>query len=440
LSSPGSFAISQRGSSRFRLLSIIAALLLAIGGVFVVLQITTTRQVATTGLDFASADDAKIKRGNYLALAGNCASCHTVTGGEFMAGGLAFETPFGTIYSTNITPDTETGIGNWTGEEFLTSMRRGLRPGGEHLYPVFPYTAFTKVTDDDIVALYAYLKSVPAVKQEAPQNEISFPFNQRSLMSFWKALFFEEGAYEADAAASDEWNRGAYFVEALAHCSACHSPRNFLGAEKSGQAMAGGEYIDKVPGGALQNWSAPNLTPAANGLGMWPHEEIVAYLKNGINTYVETFGPMNEVIINSTRHLSEDDVSAMATYLKSVPAHETAQPAEASSSVLGMGRTVYNLHCGTCHLPTGLGDAESGPQLARGSLVVQAENPASLINVILYGPELPDPPLPTRRRNPMEEFQYLLTDGEIAAVATYVRSNWGHAAGEVTPEQVAAQR
>lgn len=357
-----------------------------------------------------------------------------------MAGGVAFETPFGRVYSTNITPDNTTGIGDWTGPEFVTSMRRGVRPDGKHLYPVFPYTAFTKMTDADIVALYAYLKSIPAVPQDATENEISFPFNQRALMSFWKAMYFDEGAFEADGSKSSEWNRGAYIIEALAHCGACHSPRNLLGAEKNDKALAGGAYTDKVPGGALRSWSAPNLTSVSNGLGLWPHEEIVDYLKNGINTYVETFGPMNEVIMNSTRHLSADDVNAMAVYLKSLPARNEEHLGNVRRNVLGMGRTVYNLHCGTCHLPTGLGDEESAPRLGGGSLVVQASNPASLINVILYSPQLPDPPLPTKRRKPMKEFQYLLTDGEIAAVASYVRSTWGNKGGEVTPEQVAAQR
>jgi mono/diheme cytochrome c family protein len=404
------------------------------------LNAMSTEQSPSADLDFEASDDSLIERGRYLALAGNCASCHTMAGGGFMAGGVAFETPFGTIYSTNITPESDTGIGGWSGGEFLTSMRRGVRPDGKHLYPVFPYTAFTKVSDEDIVALYAYLKSLPAIRQETRDNDVSFPFNQRSLMAIWKKMFFEEGEFESNDSESAEWNRGAYIVEALAHCGACHSPRNILGAEVADRAMAGGEYVDEVPGGALRTWAAPNLTSASQGLGLWPLEEIGAYLKNGINTYVETFGPMNEVIMNSTRHLSDEDISAMAVYLKSLPAHENAAPTAADSSILGMGRTVYNLHCGTCHLPTGLGDDESAPRLGGGSLVVQASNPASLINVILYSPQLPDPPLPTKRRKRMEEFQYLLTDAEIAAVATYVRSNWGNTGGEVTPEQVAAQR
>ncbi len=394
----------------------------------------------THGANSATIDELQIERGKYLAIAGNCASCHTARSGDFMAGGLAFETPFGRIYSTNITPDADTGIGNWTGAEFLNSMRHGVRPDGEHLYPVFPYTAFTKVTDADVAALFAYLKSVPAVRQEAPENDLSFPFNQRALMSVWKAMFFDAGVYEQDESMSAEWNRGAYVVEALAHCGACHSPRNYLGAEHSDMAMTGGVYTDRVPNGTLRPWSAPNLTSAPSGLGLWPVEEVAAYLKTGKNLYVETFGPMNDVLLNSTRHLNGDDVDAMAVYLKSLPPNEADRKAAAKDSVLGMGRTLYNLHCGTCHLPTGLGDEESAPRLGGGSLVVRASNPASLINVILDGPELPDPPLPTKRRKPMEDFRYLLDDEEVAALASYLRSAWGNTGGAVTAQQVAEQR
>lgn len=391
--------------------------------------------------DTSWADDVqKIERGKYLALAGNCASCHTTAGGELMAGGVAFETPFGTIHSTNITPDSETGIGRWTADDFLDSMRHGVRPNGEHLYPVFPYTAFTKVTDEDVGALFVYLRSIPPVRQEAPKNDITFPFNLRSLMSVWKALHFEAGAFEPDASKTAAWNRGAYLVEGLAHCGACHSPRTLLGAENVDMAMTGGKYMDTVRGGALRPWSTANLTSDLSGLGLWPHEEVVAYLKTGINSYVETFGPMNEVILNSTRHLSEDDISAMAVYLKSVPGNAASSGGEAEDHVLGMGKTVYNLHCGTCHLPTGLGDEEMAPRLGGGSLVVRASDPAALINVILYGPELPEPPLPTKRRKPMEEFQYLLDDEEVAALASYVRSEWGNTGGAVRPDEVAAQR
>jgi mono/diheme cytochrome c family protein len=424
------------------LLGIAALTLLVIAGLLVyrsdIPEITAASLAALT--NSAADANSQIERGEYLALAGNCASCHTTADGGFMAGGLAFETPFGRIYSTNITPDNESGIGNWTAEQFLNSMRHGVRPDGEHLYPVFPYTAFTKVTDEDIAALFAYLKSIPAVHQETPENDIMFPFSQRSLMSIWKSMFFDEGAFRADDEQSAEWNRGAYLVEALAHCGACHSPRNYLGAEHPDMAMTGGVYTDKVRSGNLRPWSAPNLTSAPSGLGLWPHEEVVAYLKTGINSYVETFGPMNEVILNSTRHLSEDDVNAMAVYLKSLPSKGVSAAVAAEASVLGMGKTLYNLHCGTCHLPTGLGDEEMAPRLGGGSLVVQASNPASLINVILYGPELPDPPLPTRRREPMEEFQYHLDDEEVAALASYLRHTWGNTGGAVSADQVAEQR
>lgn len=384
--------------------------------------------------------DELVTRGKYLAAAGNCVSCHTSREGAFMAGGVSFATPFGTIYSTNITPDRDTGIGDWTAAEFLNSMRHGVRPDGEHLYPAFPYTAFTKVTTEDIAALYAYFQSIPPVRAEAPANDIAFPFNQRSLMAVWKSLFFEPGEFMPDDSQSTKWNRGAYLVEGLAHCGACHSPRNLLGAEKAAESYTGGAYTDRVRSGALRPWSAPNLRATPSGLGIWPEEEVVAYLKTGRNNFVETFGPMNEVIMHSTRHLDLPDVEAMAAFLKSLPARNEPDPEVPDERTLGMGRTLYNLHCGTCHLPTGLGDPEMAPRIGGGSLVVRASDPASLINVILYGPEPPDPPLPPKWREPMDEFQYLLDDDEVAALASFVRHSWENGAGPVTPDQVARQR
>lgn len=394
--------------------------------------------IAESGFD--TEDEALIEQGRYLALAGNCAACHTNDAGGEMAGGVPFNTPFGVIYSTNITPDVETGIGSWTDLDFLNSMRHGLRPGGEHLYPAFPYTAFAKLTDDDVAALYAYLKSIPAVQQPNPENDMAFPFNQRRLMSLWKGMFFESEVFVGNESRSDAWNRGAYLVEGLAHCGECHTPRNRFGAKRKAREMAGGEYIDSVRSGESKPWFAPNLTSATHGLGLWPEKDIAAYLKTGRNQFVETFGPMNEVIMLSTRHLSTDDVNAMANYLHSLPPVEDGNRKSPTEREMGMGRTVYNLHCGTCHLPTGLGDEKMAPQIAQGSLVVNAENPASLINVILYGPETAEPPLPEKWRNPMEEFQYLLDDQEVAALASYLRSSWGNAGGVVEPDQVARQR
>ena len=394
------------------------------------------REIADYRMD---ADPAgEIERGKYLAIAGNCGSCHTADAGAFMAGGLAFETPFGTVYSTNITPDPMTGIGDWSPADFYVSMRHGLRPGGEHLYPVFPYTNFTRLTDGDVLALYAYLQTLTPVDKSAPENDLAFPFSLRPLLALWKAFFFRPEVFRPHPSQSPQWNRGAYLVEALAHCGACHSPRNLLGAEKAELALPGGYYSDRVPGGQYQRWSAPNLTGAERGLGLWPHGELVAYLQTGRNSFLETFGPMNEVIINSTSKLAPDDVEAMAGYLKSLPARMDASAEAAPATVMGRGRTVYNLHCGTCHLPTGLGDPEMAPKLDRGSLVVQNDDPASMINVILYGPELPDRPV--RWRQPMDEHRYILDDEEVAAVATFVRNSWGNAAGLVTPEQVQEQR
>jgi len=388
---------------------------------------------------FSTSDNNLVERGRYLAVAGNCVSCHTANGGPEMAGGLEFVTPFGTIFSTNITSDPETGIGNWSGPQFAASMRHGVRPDGEHLYPVFPYTSFTKIDDADLAALFAYFKTVPPVSSEPPENDLTFPFNVRALMSLWKLLNFDSGVYKADETQTEEWNRGGYLVRALAHCDACHAPRNLLGGQ-SETLMSGGAYIDKVPGGARQLWSAPDLSSAPHGLSLWSEEDVASYLQTGRNSFLETFGPMNEVIMNSTRHLEASDINAMAYYLKSLPSSEPERRSAATDQQLGMGRTLYNLHCGTCHLPSGLGDPEMAPQIASGSLVVQESNPASLINVILYSPEAPHPPLPPKWREPMDEFQYLLDDEEVAALASFVRASWDNAGGAVSAEQVARQR
>lgn len=381
-----------------------------------------------------------VERGRYLARAGNCVSCHTSSGGPAFAGGLAFETPFGKLYSTNITPDPETGIGKWTEEQFRSAVREGVRPDGAHLYPAFPYTAYTKLGDEDVSALFAYLKIIKPVSFTPPENEMSFPANQRWALGIWKALFFDEGRFVADTSKPEEWNRGAYLVEGLGHCSACHSPRNFMGAEQSGMAMTGGEYTDKVMTGEIRTWSAPNLTDVSNGLKTWPVEEVAAYLKTGRSSFNETHGPMNEVILNSTRHLSDADVKAMTVYLKSLPANEGDIGKAASAQVLKDGETLYNVNCGTCHQPNGEGAAshDSGAKLV-GNPMVQASNPASLINVILYGPHLAKLPGEKRWKD-MPEFGSKLADEEVAAIASYLRNAWGNVGGGVTEEQVSKQR
>lgn len=384
----------------------------------------------------------ELDRGEYLATAGNCVSCHTRDGGQAFAGGLAFETEFGTIYSTNITPEPTTGIGQWSLEEFSTAMRQGKRPDGEHLYPVFPYTSFTKISDADIAALYAYFQSLKPVTYSPPENELGFPYNQRWALGLWKAMFFEAGEFAEQPGQSAQWNRGAYLVQGLGHCGECHTPRNFLGAPATELAMTGSRYPDRIEG-KLSMWSASNLTSAPSGLAMWSEQEIAEYLKLGYSHRAGVFGPMNAVVVNSTRHLESDDVAAIATYLKTLPANAQPAGAAADAAVLRAGSIQYDIHCGTCHLPTGEGSAETGPPVL-GSPIVLDTDPASLINITLYGAQLP-PVAPSRQWQArgwkrMESYASKLSDEQTAALLSYMRSAWGHKAGAVTPEQVAAQR
>lgn len=381
-------------------------------------------------------------RGEYLAAAGNCVSCHTAEEGKPFAGGLAFETDFGTIYSTNITADASTGIGGWTLDQFESAMREGLRPSGEHLYPVFPYTSFSKVSDDDIAALYAFFMTVEPVTYTAPANELSFPYDQRWALGLWKSLFLNEARFEENASKSAEWNRGAYLVEGLGHCGECHTPRNALGATNGDLALTGSTYLERVEG-KLSAWSAPNLTSAENGLAMWETADIAQYLKQGFSHRAGVFGPMNKVVVNSTRHLSGADVAAMATYLKDLPANGESRGAIPDDDVMRTGSIQYDIHCGTCHLPTGEGSAETGPPLL-GSPVVLDADPASLINITLYGAQLPKtaPSKEWQGRGwkRMEPYAGKLRDDQAAALMSYIRASWGHQAGAVTPDQINAQR
>jgi len=383
-----------------------------------------------------------VERGRYLALAGNCQSCHTREGGAPFAGGLAFATPFGTLYSTNITSDPEHGIGAWSEQQFAAAVREGVRPSGEHLYPAFPYTAFTRLSDEDISALFAYMKTVQPSSDAARENELGFPYNMRWGIGLWKWLYFDEGRFQADASRPADWNRGKYLVEGLGHCSACHSPRNFLGAERTDVALSGGTYKDKVDGRVL-DWSATNLTSADSGVGQWSDDEIVQYLKLGFSARAGVFGPMNDVVVNSTRHLSDADLRAIAKYLKSVPPTTQESGPASDESTMQAGALQYDIHCGTCHLPTGLGSDTTGPPLV-GSAVTLAADPASLINVTLHGPHLPSTPPSEewlhREWQPMGAFGEKLTDEDAAALLSYIRGSWGNKAGGVTVEQVQKQR
>ncbi len=387
-------------------------------------------------------DHEAVERGRYLAVAANCTSCHTRSDGEPFAGGVAFPTQFGTIYSTNITADKDTGIGSWSEEQFIRALRKGIRPDGVHLYPAFPYTAFTNITDTDAKALWSFFRSVAAVRYTPPDNTLRFPYNQRWLLGAWKALFLDAERFTPDAGESQEWNRGAYLVQGLAHCSACHSPRNFLGAESSEQALTGGVQ-SHLTDGKLRTWSSTNLTSAPSGLAAWSVDDVTSYLKLGVSDHAGVLGPMNEVVMNSTRHMTQSDVRAMAVYLKSLPPVEQTGTKKPDAQTLSKGDLLYSIHCGTCHLPTGMGSPTTAPPLV-GSPIALAPDPASLINVTLDGPDLPhDAPSDLwlqRRWKAMEPYRDKLSDEEVAALLSFIRNSWGNNAGAVEPAQVKQQR
>jgi mono/diheme cytochrome c family protein len=382
--------------------------------------------------------DASLERGRYLATISNCATCHTTKDGKPFAGGVKFHTEFGTLYSTNITSDKKTGIGRWSFEDFYQAMKHGLRPDGTPLYPAFPYPSFAKLTDADIASIYLYMQSIAPVDAPARENELRFPYNLRFMLRAWNKMFHEPAAYTPDPAQSQEWNRGAYLVQGPAHCGACHTPRNALGAERNELAFSGGLVLDEVRPGKIREWAAVNLTPAKSGLGHWDAACIVDYLKTGECDHAVVHGPMNDVILNSTRHLEDADAKAIATYLTSMPAMEAESARPPSEKQLAAGEISYTVHCGSCHLPTGLGDEGLGVTLA-GNSIVQSADPSSLINVILYGPRLPPPPFVSDRSR-MKPFGKRLSDEDIANLTTYVRASFNNRAGAVTPEQVRKQR
>jgi mono/diheme cytochrome c family protein len=376
-----------------------------------------------------------IETGAYLARIGNCAACHSPPGQAPYAGGVAFKTDFGTLYSTNITPDPASGIGTWRFEDFHAAMKHGVRPGGEHLYPAFPYTHFAGIRDDDLASLYLYLKSLPPVAKANRANELRFPFGERRLLYFWKRLL--HGDPQRPTRGTAEQARGAYLVNRVAHCGACHTPRGALANPDQARTLQGGSYIDQTARGTYRPWAAIDLTPGETGLARWSRDDIAAYLLTGKNRHAVVHGPMVEVFA-STRHLTPADALAIATYLKSL------EPGPAPSSFhlfdkgAEEGATIYAVHCGTCHLPDGRGDPILGVSL-RGNPVVQAEDPSSLINTVLYGPDLPPPPFSTGRSN-MKPFGKRLSDEDVAALATFLRRNFGNKAGAVSAVEVARQR
>ena len=278
----------------------------------------------------AAPDRSLIENGEYLARVGDCVACHTAPEGKLFAGGLAMSTPFGTLFTSNITPDRETGIGAWTGDQFYATMHVGRFPDGGLLYPAMPFGSYTKVTRRDSDAIFAYLKTVPPVRQANRPHDLKFPFNNRSLILGWRTLYFNEGEYKPDPNRSAEWNRGAYLVEGLGHCAMCHTAINALGGSSESQAFQGG----LIP---MQNWYAPSLTSDKEaGLGDWSLKDIADLLKTGVSAHGAVYGPMADVVYNSLQYLTDADVQAMAVYLKSLA--QPSPPAAATSNIPGVGK------------------------------------------------------------------------------------------------------
>lgn len=371
-----------------------------------------------------------IRRGRYLTIAGDCVSCHTRAGGHPFEGGLGLKTPFGVIYSPNITSDRDTGIGGWTPDQFFAALHRGVAPGGKYLYPALPYPHFTTIPRGDSDAMLAYLKTVPARSYVQPANRLPFPLDIRLGMIAWNALNFTPHAFRPDPTKPLAWNRGAYLVEGLGHCGACHTAKTALGAEQHDHALQGG---------TLDNWVAPDLTGnPRTGLGHWSGADIAEYLKTGRNAHSNAAGQMAEVVTYSTSLLNDQDLAAIATYLKSLkPSAEAASPAPAAAAMRA-GGAIYADACTACHLAAGKGQPRLFPPLA-GSAAAQQADATGVIHLILAGGRT----APTRARpsfQTMPSFAWKLNDQQVADVATYVRNSWGNRADPVSADQVADLR
>lgn len=371
-----------------------------------------------------------IARGRYLARAGSCASCHTARNGEPFAGGHAVLTPFGSIYSTNITPDKDTGIGNWSEADFYRAMHDGLDRQGNHLYPAMPYPWYTRVTPDDVRDIKAYLDTLKPVRQVNRQSDLPWPMTERRAMAVWNKMYFNEGTFTHNAGKSAQWNRGAYLVEGLGHCAACHTAINFAGASKG----------KPLHGGLVAGSFAPSLAGGLrDGLGSWTNAEIVEYLKSGSNHKTAAAGAMAEVVANSTQYMSDADLAAIATYLKDLPAPTSETTiSDLDENTRSLGAAVYVDNCAACHMNDGQGQAHVFPQL-KDSSAVQAARVETLVRVVLGGASVPaTESKPTGLKMPA--FDEKLDDAQIAAVVSYIRNTWGNHASTASAGDVAKMR
>ncbi len=377
-------------------------------------------------------DFSQIAHGRYVAVMGDCAACHTNPGGPLFAGGRAIETPFGNVVAANITPDRETGIGGWTDEQFIRAVTQGRAPGGVRLYPAMPYPAYAKMTAQDLIALRAYLNTLNPVHNRVHSDQLPFPFDIRLGMVFWNSLFYTPGTFKPDPHQSMEWNRGAYLVEGPGHCGTCHTEKNFLGGDENGQFLRG--Y-------AIQGWFAPNITGTDRvGIGSWSTEDIVAYLKTGVNAHSIASGPMADEVEDSSSHMTVKDLQAIATFLKgqSTGASPPGQAMPARDASMQAGEAIYSDECSACHARGGVGIARLFPRLS-GSPLVQSAEPTSLIHVVLEGSRaVATDPAPTAPAMP--PFGWKLSNRQVADVLTYIRNAWGNRASPVTAGDVGAAR
>jgi mono/diheme cytochrome c family protein len=383
----------------------------------------------------SSFDAALVARGAQLALISNCNTCHTVDGGRPYAGGRPLQTPLGTIHGTNITPDRDTGIGRWSEAAFMRAMREGVDRSGRHLYPAFPYDHFTLMSDEDIKAVYAFIMTRDAVRAEAPANRLPFPFNIRMLLAVWKAMFLDVGVFQPDPVRDPAWNRGAYLVRGPAHCGGCHTPRNFLGAEKKGRFLEGG---------VTEGWTAPALNPASATPVPWTAESMRNYLRHGIaENHAIAAGPMDPVNRNLAG-VSEDDVKAIAAYVAAYAAQVTPEHKQKSHDLLARaaldataqrapqppaaserdqvqrnGRALYVGACASCHDIGRQASSGSGLHLALAT-VVHLDRPVNLIKIILEG-IVPPAGEPGRW---MPDYAGAFTDEQLAHLVQYIRAEY----------------
>jgi len=406
------------------------------GAALVMAQFIDGVDVSAPATAQATPSPETLDKGRYLIQAGNCIACHTARGGVALSGGRAIETPFGSVYSSNLTPDPATGLGLWNAQHFWRAMHHGRSRDGRLLVPAFPYNHTTLITREDSDAMFAWLSHQPAVVKAPPPHTLQWPVGTQAALAVWRTLYFKPGLFKPEAERDAEWNRGAYLVQALGHCAACHSPRNALGAPGAVNDLSGG-WMSGV------NWTAPSLMDnAQTGLAEMPLQDIQTLLQTGKSGHHHTSGPMGEVVQYSTQYLKPADLRAMAVYLKSQvrltpDASETTPPTtmrRVMPDVQTRGAAIYDTHCAQCHGEQGLGMADAYPALAGHRAVLQKDT-TNLVQTVLYGGY---PPATAGNPRPFGMPPYILTldDKDIAAVLTHLRIQWGNHAPEVTPLEV----